>query len=452
MAVSQLTVYHQLVHDPIFSELVQLIDGIYRQQPQAEALVENYHRLCAKLLETAEMYQGPVVGNAWQNHLLDLILKDDNIFSRKAEKVALEEIGISLREALAHDLRRLQLLFNLKSTELQQLIIERFSAAWPDKDFPLASEEWPGWDQVIPLHSTNNSYLFQAKLQIKKLLADAADWGLLVPKLAKYFATMGSGIVGSYWAFRWERQGSNGRLVGIPDPDPIRFSDLIGYEKQRQQVIDNTEKFLAGAPANNILLYGDRGTGKSSTVKALLHEYAHRGLRLVEVHKDHLQDYHQIIRLLKQRPQKFILFIDDLSFEEHETQYKELKAVLEGGLEPRPKNVLIYATSNRRHLVKEYFHDRNDNGESGEVRRQDTLQEKLSLADRFGLTVIFTTPTQKEYLDIVMGLAKQRGLEIEPNQLRRMALQWELTQNSRSCRTARQFIDQMVPGVLSDLR
>ncbi|MCL6635108.1 MAG: ATP-binding protein [Peptococcaceae bacterium] len=197
-------------------------------------------------------------------------------------------------------------------------------------------------------------------------------------------------------------------------------------------------------PANNVLLYGDRGTGKSSTVKALLNHYRDRGLRLVEVAKGDLNGFALIARQLRDRPQRFIIFVDDLSFEESEVAYKELKAVLEGGLESRPANVLIYATSNRRHLVREHFSDRAaPAGPDGEVRGNDTVQEKLSLADRFGITVLFTSPDRALYLDIVRGLAKQRGISLAEGELERRALLWEAWHNGRSGRTARQFVDQI---------
>jgi len=204
---------------------------------------------------------------------------------------------------------------------------------------------------------------------------------------------------------------------------------------------------LAGLPANNILLYGDRGTGKSSTVKALLNRYRENGLRMVEVKKSDLADFPRLVRELRTSPQRFVLFVDDLSFEENEVEYKELKAVLEGGLESRPENVVIYATSNRRHLVRERFTDRQpEYPENGEVRPGDTVQEKLSLADRFGVTVLFMAPDKALYLEIVRGLAARRGISWPREELERQALLWEAWQNGRSGRSARQFIDSIWGG------
>ncbi|MGB9793080.1 MAG: ATP-binding protein, partial [Thermacetogeniaceae bacterium] len=215
-------------------------------------------------------------------------------------------------------------------------------------------------------------------------------------------------------------------------------------EAERAEVIENTIHFLSGFPANNVLLYGDRGTGKSSTVKALLNEFHERGLRLVELPKEYLSDFPEVLRKLKGRCLKFIIFIDDLAFEDSAESYTALKAVLEGGLESRPSNVVVYATSNRRHLIKEKFSDRGGlhyGSPDDEVRAHDTIQEKLSLADRFGITVIFPSPDKEQYLKIVEGIAAKRGLNIEKEQLHEEALRWEKRNNGRSPRTARQFVD-----------
>jgi predicted AAA+ superfamily ATPase len=269
----------------------------------------------------------------------------------------------------------------------------------------------------------------------------ANDWAPLAHELAAYFAAEGVGLFGRYRAFRWMRDAGGGHLEGVAAPDPVRLADLVDYELERQPVLENTRQFVAGAPANNVLLYGDRGTGKSSTIKALANEYAAAGLRLIEVAKDHLGDYPRILALLRGRRERFILFVDDLSFDEHETQYKALKAVLEGGLEARPDNVVLYATSNRRRLVVERFSDRQSASPDDEVNPQEAAEEKLSLADRFGIHAPFLVPDQERYLAIVEGLAAQYGLDIPGGELRRRAVTWAQWHNGRSCRAARQFVD-----------
>jgi predicted AAA+ superfamily ATPase len=255
------------------------------------------------------------------------------------------------------------------------------------------------------------------------------------------------GAFGQYRAFRWvSRRHGNGRLEGVGNLDTVCFKELYEYREEQARVIRNTRQFVMGFPANNVLLYGDRGTGKSSTVKALVHQFGSAGLRLIEMQKQDIRDFPALIEELSHRALKFIIYLDDLAFVGQEDQYRELKAVLEGGLSNMPANVRIYATSNRRHLVQERFQDKDITGvlaESEDVRFMDTLQEKLSLADRFGMTVTFIAPDQKRYLAIVRQLAESRGIQLPEEELARRALNWEIRQNVRSPRTARQFIDAL---------
>jgi len=218
---------------------------------------------------------------------------------------------------------------------------------------------------------------------------------------------------------------------------------LIDYEREREPLLRNTERLLAGLPSHHALLYGLPGTGKSSTVEAILNEYADRGLRLVELAKENLGELPPLLETLRERGPRFILFIDDLSFEEHEVEYKSLKALLEGSIEEPPKNVRLYATSNRRNLIRERFSERDEGGALDDVHARDTMQEKLSLAARFGLRITFPAPDQKRYLKIVSGLARERGLKVADEELRERALLWDRWHAGRSGRTARQFVDEL---------
>nr|MBA4116609.1 ATP-binding protein [Rubrobacter sp.] len=224
-----------------------------------------------------------------------------------------------------------------------------------------------------------------------------------------------------------------------------RLETLIGYEREREPLLRNTERLLAGLPSHHALLYGLPGTGKSSTVKAVLNEYADRGLRLVELSKEDLKELPRVLETLRGRGSRFILFVDDLSFEEHEIEYKALKALLEGSVEEPPENVRVYATSNRRNLIRERFSDRADEGsaEEGDVHPRDTMQEKLSLVARFGLRLTFPAPDQRRYLEIVSGLARERGMEVPEEDLKEKALLWDRWHSGRSGRTARQFVDEL---------
>jgi hypothetical protein len=263
------------------------------------------------------------------------------------------------------------------------------------------------------------------------------SWAEALPALAQHYRQHGVGKLAQYQAFTWQQ----GDLRGISDPDPIQLSQLTAYDQPRQQLIQNTLALLQGYPALNVLLYGSRGAGKSSLVKALLNEYGSQGLRLVEVAKTELYHLPQIVDRLRIAPQKFIIFVDDLSFEEDDDAFKALKVVLEGSVTARPPNVVVYATSNRRHLVREYFSDRPRPSDQDEIQAWDTLQEKLSFSDRFGLTLTFEPADQPTYLAIVNHLAQQAGLTLSEEELTAKALQWATRHNGRSGRTARQFID-----------
>jgi predicted AAA+ superfamily ATPase len=235
-------------------------------------------------------------------------------------------------------------------------------------------------------------------------------------------------------------------LVGVRNYDRITFEQLIGYERQKEALIENTEFFLKGYPANNVLLHGDRGTGKSSCVKALLNKFKGSKLKLISLNKNHVDQLYRIIESIAGRGCKFIIFIDDLSFEDTEIGYKHFKSVIEGGIEAQPGNVLIYVTSNRRNIVREVWKDR---GADGEVHLNDGMQERLSLADRFGLSISFTAPDKESYLNIVKGLAAQERLDLDEDTLIEEALKWDVRQKGRSGRSARQFVNHIYSKTLN---
>ncbi len=251
--------------------------------------------------------------------------------------------------------------------------------------------------------------------------------------LIKYYETYGCGEFCLYPAFKWSAKKG---LVGISKCDPIKLDNLIGCDYQKNAIIKNTENFLQGKQANNALLFGDSGTGKSSMVKAILNEYYDKGLRMIELSKADFSAFNEIVPRLRKRGLCFIIFLDDLSFEEFEIEYKYMKALIEGGIEVKPQNVIIYATSNRRHLIRETWDER----QGQDVNINDTRQEKLSLADRFGLSLTFTSPMQNGYLEIVKSLAKEYEIKLDENTLREKAIQWELSHGGRSGRVAKQFI------------
>lgn len=251
------------------------------------------------------------------------------------------------------------------------------------------------------------------------------------------------GVLDGAVAFCWQSRAGVGQFRPIRHPDIVRLEDLIGIDRQREVLVRNTRQFLRGAPANHVLLWGERGSGKSSIVKALLQRFADEGLRLVQVHRHDLLDLPEMIDRLWDRPESFILFCDDLSFEEDDAEYKELKALLEGGLTARPRNVLVYATSNRRHLMPEHMAERQPQRDGDEVHPNEAFAEKLSLADRFGIRLGFYQVDQRTYLEIVRHLSAVRGISVDAETLDREALRWALSYSGRSGRSARQFVDDL---------
>ena len=246
-------------------------------------------------------------------------------------------------------------------------------------------------------------------------------------------------------AFRWRKRGTQGFLEPIIHPDLVKLEDLIGLELELEKINRNTKQFVAGMPANNVLIWGERGTGKSSVIKGLLHRFSNKGLRMIEVRKQDLLDLPEIINLIWERPERFILYCDDLSFFDNDPLYLELKALLEGNLSARPNNVLVYATSNRRHLMPEKLSNNNPrfSPDDDEIHPQETAEEKVSLSDRFGLSIGFYRITQDTFFRIVQHLVNQRGINITQEKLKREALRWIQNSSGRSGRVAKQFVDDL---------
>ncbi len=371
----------------------------------------------------------------WQDYLLLQVLRADNPFTQQIQRRSIDQLPQALVAAVQHDLRVLQQIYQC---DVQQV------AAWVQSTAEL---------ETLPIvwkleHSNQPTVQELAKVPLWQQFKRASDWGSLLPELADFYRKFGSGPFAIYQAFRWQA----GELQGVAYPDPIQLDALVGYESQKATLQQNTAALLAGYPALHVLLYGSRGTGKSSLVKALLSAYGDQGLRLVEVNKADLRDLPTIVDRLRDVPQKFIVFVDDLSFEEDDDAYKALKVVLEGNITARPQNVVVYATSNRRHLIREFFDDRPRPRDADEIHHWDTVQEKLSFSDRFGLTVTFEPANQETYLEIVHHLAEQSTIALDPQTLEFRALQWATRHNGRSGRTARQFIDFLMAESLQSPR
>ena len=365
-------------------------------------------------------------GNVWQQWLTYNLMMSDNSFTQVCERreVLPDATLVSLAE---RDLTIFMELFRTEEADFDE----------DEGLLPLMLDYRAPYD---------GECMTEAGLRISELssrLAEAADVKDFTRALMDHYEKCGAGMFGLYKAFRVDPSAAGEtdlRLIPVTDSEDVSFDKLIGYETQKKMLKDNTEAFLNGHFANNVLLYGDSGTGKSTSVHALMHEYADRGLRLIEVSKPDRAKIPQILAAIKKRNYRFILFLDDLSFEEGESDYKELKAMLEGALETRSDKVLIYATSNRRHLIREVWGDRSDMEYNEDVHRSDTMEEKLSLASRFGVTIYYPKPGPREYLEIVRSLAARKGLELSGQELEDAARKWELRHGGMSGRTASQFV------------
>ena len=348
----------------------------------------------------------------WRHFVRRAVVVTETPFSVAARTSGTPSAG--LERAMRHDLGVLQALHDIDG----DAIANRLSTD---------DGELPSWTSLGTRPAPEG---------LERTLAEASDWSRLVEALWDHFSAHSAGPVGEYRAFRYGTPG----LKPIAEPDPVRLSDLIGYEQQQRVLVENTEILARGHRANNALLYGPRGTGKSSTVKALVNEFASCGVRLVQIDKDDLGLFAGAVDIARHRPEKFVFFIDDLSYELGETDYGHLKGLLEGGLEVRPDNVVVYATSNRRHLVDERFGDRDDAGDP--VHIGDLYQHKLSLSDRFGVRQAFPAVDQPAYLAIVKGLAEHRGLDAT-DELEAEAIRWSIRHNGFSPRSAQHFIDHV---------
>lgn len=342
-----------------------------------------------------------------KNHIAQCILTHDNEFAKACAGAGDLELSPKIIDAVKSDLKKLE--------EISSLTAQDIAEAVENEDIKEILETIPEWETG------------SADFPLEE------DWEKSLDRLAEYYRQNGYGTYAKNIAFTWRDK----QIIPVNSIDTITLSDLKNYEFQREKVIDNTESFVTGHPANNVLLYGDRGTGKSSTVHALLNAYHKQGLRMIEIPKSAVADLTLIREQIADSPMKFIIYIDDLSFDSNDNSFSELKAALEGSLSGRQSNILIYATSNRRHLIKESFSDREN-----DVNRNDIMQEQLSLSDRFGLTITFLNPNKQEYLDIVKKIAQDRGLtELDEAHLCFMADQWATRRGGRSPRCAKQFVD-----------
>ncbi len=387
---------------------------------------DEYVSCMQEIIEIAESHG--FRGNLWHTYLTYVLVYDENAFSKACEiRGAVEG---SRNEIALHDFEIFRQMFSCDFTQIEkQLGVSLYPMLM---DYKCEKGERKVFNQRI------RDRICDLAVSLGKS-RDAVEFKLL---MEGFYHDYGVGKFGLHKAFRVANENGDVKIVPITNIAHVQLEDLVGYESAKQKLIENTEAFVAGRKANNCLLFGDAGTGKSSSIKGILNRYYDQGLRIIEIYKHQFQDLNEVITQIKNRNYRFIIYMDDLSFEEFETEYKYLKAVIEGGLEKKPDNILIYATSNRRHLIRETFGDKLDRDE--DLHTNDTVQEKLSLVYRFGVTIYFGSPDKKQFQNIVRVLAERYGLDMPEEQLLLEANKWELNHGGLSGRTAQQFIDHLL--------
>ncbi|MBR2519942.1 MAG: ATP-binding protein [Selenomonadaceae bacterium] len=368
-------------------------------------------KINARLIDRAERLG--LSGNLYRTYLIYLLAHEPNLISTSIEMQG-GKIGKSLREIFKRDVELLLPILRGEVTSELKILN----------------------DYKPTVENQNESFN-----ELRRRLETLKGAPEMTYAFIEHYRKFGFGDIAAYRAFRWDAEAKN--IVGIRHFEKIRLDDLIGYAHQKELLTGNTTAFVDGKPANNVLLVGARGTGKSSGVKALVNEYYAKGLRLVQITKPQLRNLPEIMKTLRKfMSKRFIIFLDDLSFEESEAEYKYLKSAIEGGVESRPENVLIYATSNRRHLIRETWRDRSEEHE--ELYRDDSANETISLSDRFGLIIHYYAPTQEEYLEIIRSMLKRQGVELDEEKLKLEGLRWEMSHSGRNGRTAQQFVNHFL--------
>ncbi|MGN0484714.1 MAG: ATP-binding protein [Lachnospiraceae bacterium] len=424
--VTELVLYKNFEYGDIFYDFTWLMenyDNDYYNKEDKDAL---FYECVNGLLELASSHG--FEGNLWHTYLTFLMANNENAYSIACEKKGKPEGTIN--QIALHDFEIFKQLFDFDLKKMEETLgtdcvdfIENYEAA------------------------EGSGVVFNARIRdqicaLSRSLNQAADAEEFKEKITEFYKDFGVGKLGLHKAFRIERVEEDVEIVPITRIAHVHLDDLVGYEIPKQKLIANTEAFVQGKEANNCLLFGDAGTGKSTSIKAIINQYYDQGLRMIEVYKHQFQDLSNVISQIKNRNYRFIIYMDDLSFEEFEIEYKYLKAVIEGGLEKKPDNVLIYASSNRRHLVREKFSDKEERRD--DLHASDTVQEKLSLVARFGVSIFFCAPSPKEFQEIVKALAKKNQIEMPEDKLLEEANKWELSHGGLSGRTAQQFINYLL--------
>ncbi len=416
--------------DTILMKMSDIFKKFDRDEETPDKLISDIYEQIKRILEVATDYGFDK--NLWHNYLTFYLITNENPFSLTCEKVGANDGSVN--EFAKNDFKVFMNLFNYDFRPIE--------TALGINCFSLISD----YKAIVKKELMYNKNVSEKVQALSLKLETAKDENEFFNYVTDFYKAYGVGMFGLNKAFR-VIGGDNGvTFTPINNMDKVMLDDLIGYEIQKKKLVENTEAFVQGRKANNALLFGDSGTGKSTSIKAIVNEYYDQGLRMIEIYKHQFKDLSNVIASIKNRNYKFIIYMDDLSFEEFEIEYKFLKAVIEGGVETKPDNILIYATSNRRHLIKETWNDRNDLESNNGLHRSDTIEEKLSLVNRFGCQISYSKPSQKEFFDIVIGLARKNNVKMTDEELMAEANKWELSHGGISGRTAQQFINYCLGG------
>ena len=413
--------------DTILMKMSDIFKKFDRDEETPDKLISDIYEQIKRILEVATDYGFDK--NLWHNYLTFYLITNENPFSLTCEKVGANDGSVN--EFAKNDFKVFMNLFNYDFRPIE--------AALGINCFSLISD----YKAIVKKELMYNKNVSEKVQALSLKLETAKDENEFFNYVTDFYKAYGVGMFGLNKAFR-VIGGDNGvTFTPINNMDKVMLDDLIGYEIQKKKLVDNTEAFVQGRKANNVLLFGDSGTGKSTSIKAIVNAYYDQGLRMIEIYKHQFRDLSNVIAQIKNRNYRFIIYMDDLSFEEHEIEYKFLKAVIEGGVETKPENILIYATSNRRHLIKETWNDRNDMEYENDLHRSDTMEEKLSLVNRFGVQISYSKPSKKEFNEIVIELARRVGLTMTDEELCAEANKWEMRHGGISGRTAQQFINYL---------
>lgn len=423
--IAKLIMYGDIDEDCILYQMGEIFREFEEGTQSNAVLIRKVYTQIKRLLKVATDFGFDK--NLWHNYLAYFLITNENPFSITCEKIGANDGSVN--HFARNDFSAIKNLFEYDFSEIEKSLgIDCFTQI----------SNYHAIEKKELMYNKNVSEKVQA---LSSRMEQARDVEGFFTAVTEFYRDYGVGMFGLNKAFRIQDR-TDSKLVFLPinNMDKVMLSDLVGYEIQKKKLVDNTRAFVEGKKANNVLLFGDSGTGKSTSIKAIVNEFYDQGLRMIEIYKHQFKDLSNVIAAVKNRNYKFIIYMDDLSFEEFEIEYKFLKAVIEGGVETKPDNILIYATSNRRHLIRETWSDRNDVQQDEGMHRSDTMQEKLSLVNRFGVTINYSKPSQKEYFDIVIHLAAKSGIKMSEDELKAEANKWELSHGGISGRTAQQFI------------